>query len=62
LVGWTQEGGFFGETGLVFRSRRTANIRATSLCVCYSITKDELDDELRDCEFDVESTIQSLVR
>ena len=53
-------GGFFGETGLVFRSRRTASIRAAELCVCYSITKDELDGELRDCEFDVEGTIKTL--
>jgi CRP-like cAMP-binding protein len=55
-------GGFFGETAIVFRRKRTANIRAACLCVCYSLTKDDLDNELKDCDFDVDATIQSLIK
>lgn len=55
-------GSFFGETGLVFKSRRTANIRASSLCVCYILNKDQLDRELSDCDFDAAATIKNLTR
>lgn len=57
-----QPGGFFGETGLVFRAERMANIRAASICVCYVLTKDDLDAELCDCDFDVDATIKALVK
>ena len=56
------KGSFFGETGLVFRSRRGANIRACSLCVCYVLSKDDLDRELVDCDFDAEATVKNLSR
>jgi CRP-like cAMP-binding protein len=56
------KGSFFGETGLVFKSRRTANIRACSLCVCYILNKDQLDRELADCDFDADATIKNLTK
>lgn len=58
----TTIGDFFGETGVVFRKERTANIRALSICTCLIITKDDLDGELADCEFDVDATIQALCK
>jgi len=56
------KGAFFGETGLVFKSRRTANIRASSLCVCYILHKDQLDRELTDCDFDADTTLKNLAK
>ena len=55
-------GSFFGETGVVFRSVRNANVVATSFCVLYVLTKDILDNELRGCDFDADATVQSLAR
>jgi CRP-like cAMP-binding protein len=55
-------GAFFGETGLVFRSERNANVVAASFCVLYVITKDVLDNELRGCDFDADATVTSLAR
>lgn len=55
-------GGFFGETGLVFRSRRTANIRAATICSCYILTKEDFDSELQGCNVEQDAPQKSLNR
>ena len=46
-------GAFFGETGLFFRTPRSATIRASSrICVCYSLSKKDLDDVVKHYEID----------
>lgn len=55
-------GGFFGETGLVYRSRRTANIRAATICTCYILTKEEFDSELQGCNIEESAAALSLDR
>lgn len=54
-------GSYFGESGLVFSDQRVASIRSVGLCICYSLNKKDLDDELRSCEFDVHRTLDALV-
>ena len=55
-------GGFFGETGLVYRTRRTANIRAATICTCYVLTKEEFDSELQGYNIAEEAPQQALNR
>jgi CRP-like cAMP-binding protein len=55
-------GGFFGETGLVYRSRRTANIRAATICTCYILTKEDFDSELQGCNIEESAAATSLER
>lgn len=54
-------GAFFGESGLVFSDRRTANIRACGFCVCYCLQREDLNNELKtSIDFDASSTVTSL--
>lgn len=53
-------GNFFGETGLVFRSERSANAFALSFCVIYVVRKVDLDRLLDTHEFDATATVKSL--
>ena len=47
------KGTFFGETALFFKQRRTATIRSAEFSEVYMLTKDALDSELRQHDFDV---------
>jgi len=47
------KGSFFGETALFFKQKRGATIRAKEFCEVYQLEKKDLDDELRQREFDL---------
>jgi CRP-like cAMP-binding protein len=54
-------GSFFGESGLVFSDRRTANVRASGFCVCYCLRREDLNNELKfSADFDASSAVSSL--
>lgn len=53
-------GDFFGEAGLVSRIVRSANIRALTICKCYVLHKEYLDNELKFCDYEVDITTKSL--
>jgi CRP-like cAMP-binding protein len=53
-------GQFFGETSLVFKSERSATIKAKSFCLIYVLSKTALEAALRGCDFNAEMTVQSL--
>lgn len=53
-------GNFFGETGLVFRSERSANAFALTFCVIYIVRKNDLDRLLDTHEFDATAAVKSL--
>jgi len=53
-----QEGAFFGETALFFKQTRTATIRAADhATVLFSLSKRDLNLQLRSMEFDIEATM-----
>ena len=47
------KGSFFGETALFFKQKRGATIRAKEFCEVYQLEKKDLDNELRQREFDL---------
>ena len=47
------KGNFFGETGLFFKTKRSTTIRALTFCEVFRLDKVDLDNELRQCEFDL---------
>jgi len=47
------KGSFFGETALFFKQKRGATIRAKEFCEVYQLEKRDLDNELRQREFDL---------
>ena len=46
-------GAFFGETGLFFKTKRSTTIRAITFCEVLRLDKWDLDNELRQCDFDL---------
>ena len=48
-----QKGAFFGETALFFKQKRSATIRASEFCEVFQLSKVDLDNELRQREFDL---------
>ena len=46
-------GAFFGETALFFKQKRSATIRASEFCEVFQLSKFDLDNELRQREFDL---------
>eukprot|EP00814_Leptocylindrus_danicus_P018467 CAMPEP_0116042656 /NCGR_PEP_ID=MMETSP0321-20121206/25832_1 /TAXON_ID=163516 /ORGANISM="Leptocylindrus danicus var. danicus, Strain B650" /LENGTH=1504 /DNA_ID=CAMNT_0003523199 /DNA_START=812 /DNA_END=5322 /DNA_ORIENTATION=+ len=46
-------GSFFGETGLFFKTKRSTTIRAITFCEVFRLDKWDLDNELRQCDFDL---------
>ena len=48
-----QKGAFFGETALFFKQKRSATIRAVEFCEVFQLEKKDLDNELRQREFDL---------
>ncbi|GMH89258.1 hypothetical protein TrVE_jg3161 [Triparma verrucosa] len=47
------KGAFFGETALFFKQKRSATIKAVEFCEVFQLAKTDLDNELRQREFDL---------
>jgi len=47
------EGSFFGETSLFFKQKRSSSVRALSFCEVFQLDKSDLDNELRQRDFDL---------
>jgi len=47
------KGAFFGETSLFFKTKRTSTVRAISFCEVFQLDKCDIDDELRQRNFDL---------
>lgn len=55
-----EEGSFFGETALFFRSVRSATVVVVSpFCVCLRLAKADLEHELRSADFDPQEVIRA---
>ncbi|KAJ1416366.1 hypothetical protein B484DRAFT_401189, partial [Ochromonadaceae sp. CCMP2298] len=53
-----EDGSFFGETAVFFNTTRTATIKVASpFCVCYILSKADLDHQLRTSEFESEEVL-----
>lgn len=52
------KGAFFGETALFFKQKRSATIRAAEFCEVFQLSKTDLDNELRQREFDLSRMLE----
>lgn len=55
------EGSFFGETALFFKQKRNSTIRALTFCEVFQLDKEDLDNELRQREFDISRMLDVFV-
>eukprot|EP01033_Poteriospumella_lacustris_P008702 gene8702-6258_t len=58
-----EEGAFFGETAMFFKSARMANIVVHSpFCACFQLRKEDLDQVMMSTEYDGEAVVRSFTR